>query len=129
MVPQERSGGPGVHGAEPGGCKYHVRSKKERRAGAAFAGQAGGDEGAPRRRFPPEERPPQGAYRFSASDGGQGPTNRASARGKGGGPWGVWVGAARGETVPGEGGGGPERANNLSARQRRRVGCLSMQPA
>ena len=90
----------GVHGAEPGGCKYRIQLEEERRAGAAGAGQAGGDEGTQRRRFPPEERPPQVAYRLGASDGGQGPTNRASARGKGGGPWGVWGARPGGKPFP-----------------------------
>ena len=32
----------GLHGAEPGGCKYRVRLDKERRAGADGAGRSGG---------------------------------------------------------------------------------------
>ena len=36
--------------------------------------------------FPPKSGPPKVAYRLGASDGGQGPANRASARGKGDGP-------------------------------------------
>ena len=100
MVPAGTIRRAGVHGAEPGGGSIVPDWRKSAGPEPTEPGGAGGDEGAPLSRFSPEERPPQVAYRICASDGGQGPADRASARGMGGGPWGAWGARPGGKPFP-----------------------------